>query len=349
MSKILVIRFSALGDVAMTVPVISSYAIAYPKDEIIVLSKDFLHPLFVHMNSNVKFMGINLNNYKGISGLNKLYEILKKEHFDYVVDLHDVLRTKYLDLRFNLSGVPVKKIKKGRKDKNALIRKKNKKLTELPSSFERYKKVFTTFGKDFEINFTSIYKNKEDAVIKENIRLKENSIPGEHLIGIAPFAKHEGKIYPLNLMEQVIFILTQNKNYKIFLFGGGSKEEKVFNNWCKKYNNVISLAGKFDMGTELKFINSMDVMLSMDSANMHFASLVNTKIVSIWGATHPYCGFLGWGQDYNNIIQLDLPCRPCSVYGNKKCMFGDYHCLKNIKPETIYQKMVEILSESESE
>jgi len=346
MSRILVIRFSALGDVAMTVPVISSYAAAYPDDEITVLTRDLLLPLFAHMDSNVKLLGVNLENYKGLLGLNRLYLQLKKKNFDYVVDLHNVLRTQFLDFRFQLAGIKVKKIRKGRKNKKALIRQKNKKLVDLATSFDRYRNVFLDLGKkDFELNFTSIYKTKEDSFIKDNKIFDDNKkLPNESWIGIAPFAKHKGKIYPIDLMEQVVNQLILNKNYKIFLFGGGSNEEKVFDNWCKKYENVISLAGKFDMDTELKFISNLDVMLSMDSANMHFASLVNTPVVSVWGATHPYCGFLGWGQDYTNVIQLDMPCRPCSVYGNKKCIYEDYPCLKNIKPEIIYDKVEAVLS-----
>lgn len=345
MSKILVIRFSALGDVAMTVPVISSYATAYPNDEITVLTRGFLSPLFSHMPSNVTFMGVNLDDYKGFWCLNRLYKLLKNENFDYVADLHNVLRTQFLDVRFQLSGIKVKKIKKGRKNKKALTRQKNKQLVDLATSFDRYRNVFLDLGKkDFEINFKSIYSSKEDSLIEDNSIFDENKkLPEESWIGIAPFAKHKGKIYPIDLMEKVIAILLENNNYKIFLFGGGANEEKIFDNWCEKYKNVISLAGKFDMDTELKFISKLDVMVSMDSANMHFASLVDTPVVSIWGATHPYCGFLGWGQDYDNVVQLDMPCRPCSVYGNKECMYGDYPCLKNIKPETIYSKVVKVL------
>ena len=79
----------------------------------------------------------------------------------------------------------------------------------------------------------------------------------------------------------------------------------------------------------------------MDSANMHMASLVGTRVVSVWGATHPYAGFLGYGQREADCIQRNMPCRPCSVYGNKPCQYGDYRCLTTITPNAIVCKLLE--------
>ena len=90
-------------------------------------------------------------------------------------------------------------------------------------------------------------------------------------------------------------------------------------------------------------MSHLDAMVSMDSANMHMASLVNCPVVSIWGATHPYAGFVGWGQKEENFVQLDMPCRPCSIYGSKPCLRGDYACLSGIAPEVIADKVENLL------
>ena len=158
-------------------------------------------------------------------------------------------------------------------------------------------------------------------------------------IGIAPFAKHEGKIYPIELEEQVVAHFAGRPDVKVFLFGGGRSEQEVFDSWILKYPTVVSMIGKLNMSTELNLMSHLDVMLSMDSANMHLASLVNTPVVSVWGATHPYAGFMGWKQLSTNTVQLDLSCRPCSVYGQKPCFRKDYACMRNIKPEQIIQKI----------
>jgi ADP-heptose:LPS heptosyltransferase len=86
----------------------------------------------------------------------------------------------------------------------------------------------------------------------------------------------------------------------------------------------------------------------MDSSNMHLASLTGIPVVSIWGATHPYAGFLGYGQTEENAIQLNLECRPCSIYGQKPCLRGDYACIQNITPQTIVDKVTHILLTSKN-
>ncbi len=166
-------------------------------------------------------------------------------------------------------------------------------------------------------------------------------------VGIAPFAAHTGKIYPLDKMEKVIALLL-DEGCEIVLFGGGGNELEIMQEWVEKYSakGEITLArtlikergGEPGLRSELILMNDLDVMLSMDSANMHLASLVGCRVVSIWGATHPCAGFLGWGQQINDCVQKDMPCRPCSIYGNKPCTKGNYPCLNDITPEEIVEK-----------
>ena len=99
-----------------------------------------------------------------------------------------------------------------------------------------------------------------------------------------------------------------------------------------------------DFEKELDLISGLDLMLSMDSANMHLASLFGVPVVSIWGATHPYAGFYGWGQKPSNAVQVELYCRPCSVFGNKPGYRGDLLCLTSISPVTVYEKIMQNLS-----
>lgn len=338
MARILVIRFSAIGDVAMTIPIVYSLAVQYPQHEITVLSRKNVEPLFRRLPDNVKFIGVDLaGKYKGICGLNRLYSLLKEKHFESVADLHGVLRAKYLCMRFGLSGVPTASIRKGRAGKRKLVRRHHKVFKKQESSFERYADVFNRLGLPVLLNFTSIYGDqKGDFSQIEPFTGPKNE---KKWIGIAPFAKHKGKIYPLELQEQVIAHFAADSGVKVFLFGGGKEEQAVFDSWVMKYPTVTSMIGKLNMDTELNLISHLDVMLSMDSANMHFASLVNTPVVSVWGATHPYAGFMGWKQLPTNAVQVDLPCRPCSVFGQKPCFRGDYACLYGIKPEQIIEKM----------
>ncbi|KAA6318490.1 Lipopolysaccharide core heptosyltransferase RfaQ [termite gut metagenome] len=342
MARFLVIRFSALGDVAMTIPVIHSFAMQYPQHEIVMLSRPVWETVFRMLPGNVSFLCADLRGkHKGIGGLNRLFCQLREMNFDYVVDLHDVLRSQYLCFRFKLSGVSTGVFDKGRVAKKKLVRRRRKVLENQKSSFYRYSEVFKYLGFPFYINFISIYEDlKEKSPQLQPITgEKGNTI----WIGIAPFAKHKGKIYPLELQEQVVAHFSKDRQVKVFLFGGGESEEKILNEWVMKYPSIISVTGKIRMEAELALMSRLDVMLSMDSANMHLASLVNIPVISIWGATHPYAGFGGWNQPVENCVQVDLKCRPCSVFGNKKCFRGDYICLFGIEPEQIIKKIQTVI------
>ena len=327
---LLLIRFSALGDILMTVPVIKALACQYPDTRITMVSRPFVGSIFGLLPSNVSFVGINPRNYKGIGGLWRMYRELKRLGPTNVIDLHDVLRTKVLRKFFRLSGLPVRHIIKDRKARKNFLTSTVK--TQQTTSFERYADALSRAG--FPVTIDS----------KETLGLLPlPECDGLHKIGIAPFAAHQGKIYPLDKMEEVVRLLC-NAGVRVYLFGAGNKEKEIMEGWAKKYQGAESVVGTLpDMAAELRLINTLDAMLTMDSGNMHLAALSNTQVASIWGATHPLGGFLGWGCKQENVIEdPSLSCRPCSIYGNKPCKWGDYRCLNNISPETIVCKLLKL-------
>ena len=331
MKKLLVIRFSALGDIAMTVPVVRDLAVQYPDLDITMLSREMARPLFERLPKNVHFIAADLKGrHKGLFGLCRLWRDAHLSDFDYIADFHDVLRTHWLRTEGCLRRKKIAKIDKGRKGKKALTRQKNKVLVQQATSFERYAKVLENLGFPIKPQFVKLdYSSFCETQKTDN----------ETWIGIAPFAKHEAKVYPLEKNEQVIKALSERKNTTIFIFGGGKEENEQIERLCAKYNHVQPAKSHQGLKGELALMGQLDVMLSMDSANMHLASLVGTRVVSIWGGTHPFAGFLGWSQKAEDCIQLDLPCRPCSVYGNKPCLRGDYACMNGITPEQILEKL----------
>jgi ADP-heptose:LPS heptosyltransferase len=337
MSRILALRFSALGDLAMTVPVIHSFAESFPNDEVVVVSREKWSALFSNMPGNVRFYGIDLQEYSGLRGLERLYGELRREGIDAVADLHDVLRTKYLAMRFRIAGIPVAAINKGRREKRELTREKHKKLVQLKTSTQRYHEVFEKLGYSFELDFRSVFDDDEGDVgtLASVIGAKNEN----EWVGIAPFAQHEGKIYPVKLMEHVVSLLCKHPRRKVFIFGGGAGEQRIAEEWERRYPAVVSVVGKGRMIDELGVMSRMDIMLTMDSANMHLASITGIKVFSIWGATHPAAGFGAWQQTPDSYIQTDMECRPCSVFGNRKCRRGDYACLSHIDPNRVAEKL----------
>ncbi len=343
---ILIIRFSALGDIAMTVPVVYALAKEYPDVRVTMLSQPFARPLFEDLAPNVSFMGADIKEeYKGIKGLNALYRRLTAKNFTAVADLHNVLRSSYLRMRFNLDQNHVAHINKHREERRELTSQKNKVLRQLPTSFENYAEVFARLGYPIHhFDFTSIFTPPQDSLRQLPAAIGDKK-DFQQWIGIAPFAAHQGKAYPLRLLEMVIEgIVKRHPSCRVFLFGGGDKERELLDDIVKKHERCTNVAATLHgLHEELVLMSHLDVMVSMDSANMHLASLVGTTVVSIWGATHPYAGFMGWQQREDNAVQVAMPCRPCSIFGNKPCFREDYACLYDITPEAIINKVEENL------
>jgi ADP-heptose:LPS heptosyltransferase len=327
-----------MGDVAMTVPVVDSVAEEYPETNIFVLTNSRFRDMFPKKD-NIIFTGINIKEYNGIFGLLRLYrELTRNQKFDAVIDLHDVLRSKILRAFFRMNNVPVFIINKGRKEKKKLTSSNKKELTPLKSNIHRYSDVFNQAGLSASLTFNGIFKTSSLSQSDQNLEKKE-----EQWIGVAPFAQHKGKILPLEKTETIIEYFSIRPNTKILLFGGGEYEKGILESWQDKYSSITSLAGKYPLIEELNLLRQCDVLLSMDSANMHLASLVNTPVISVWGATHPFAGFTGFNQNPENMVQSDLPCRPCSVYGNKPCNRKDYACLNQINTTDIISKIETLL------
>jgi len=330
-SKLLAIRLSALGDICMTLPVIDSFCRAYPDVELTLLTSKPGAAIAKAVLSlpNLKLIAINKKDYSGIGGANKLYKELRSYQFDAIADLHDVLRTKWSAIRYRMAGYPVAIIDKGRGDKKKLVAHKINQ--QLKSGTERYKEVFAELGFDFNID----YQGKDHRL----------DSPAKLLsIGIAPFAQHKGKIYPVEQMQRVVDLLVEKcPDLHIYLFGG-SEDAAVMQPWEDHYPlQVTNVAGKQTFAQDLALMSGLRLMVSMDSANMHLASLVGTRCLSIWGATHIHAGFLGYQQSQEDVIEQSLPCRPCSIYGNKPCKFADYRCLTNIKAEEVAERILKAL------
>ena len=329
MKHVLIIRFSALGDVAILAKIMQEYEIKGAQP--VVLTKNNFRALFD--SQKVKLPEVDTKKkHKGLAGLIRLHKELKKEYdITEVLDLHNTLRSKIIKLLFALNGISYKTIDKGKREKRKLARKRNKIKRPLKTSKERYLEVLT---KAKHIYLTKAVNSPNKGDIKQ--KQGEEKI----IIGIAPFAAHKTKEYPVEKTEKVISKLKPEK-YEILIFGGGKKEKEVAEKWEQKYPHVRSIIGKQDMTKEIELMQKADLMITMDSGNMHLASLTDTKILVIWGATHPYMGFAGDSE--NRIdIQIEMNCRPCSVFGEKKCRMNNLACMNLISESLIVNKIKEL-------
>lgn len=331
---IAVIRLSAMGDVAMTVPVIRALVEQHPNVKITVVSRPFFKPFFDGI-PNVDFFAVDVKErHKGFLGLLKLYSDLKKLNIDAVADLHNVLRSQIIRTLFALSGKKVAATDKGRADKKALTRAENKLFEPVKTMVQRHTDTFQKLGFTVDISQPGF---PQKASLSSEILKISGEKGNQKWIGIAPFAQYESKVYPLDLMKQVIDILASNGAMKIFLFGGGNKEIEILNSFAVGKPNVINVAGKLKLQQELDLISNLDVMLSMDSGNAHIAAMLGIKVITLWGATHPFAGFAPFNQPLENCLVSDrekFPLLPTSVYGNKK-VEGYEEVMRTITPQKI--------------
>lgn len=337
---ILCIRFSAMGDVAMTIPVLIALTRKYPDLEITVVSKPFFAPLFQSIE-RVHFYGADVKTkYKGALGLYKLFKDLKPERFTAIADLHSVIRSHVLKSFFRLRGNYTAQMDKGRAEKKALTKSANKDFRPLLTTHERYASVFKKIGYPIQLDGSEILAKQS---LSNNVRAILGNEPQKWL-GIAPFAAHDGKKYPLELLDEVLAALSE-KPYKIILFGGGKEEERLLNLLASKYDSVCSVAGCFSFSEEIALISHLDAMLAMDSGNGHLAALFGIPTLTIWGVTHPYLGFAPYKQSTENQLLADrerYPAIPTSVYGNKVPQ-GYENVMHTILPEQVLKRIYALL------
>lgn len=330
----------------MTVPVVDSLARQYPDVRITMLSRPYARPLFEYMPQNVGFMEADLKNeYYGVKGLNALYRRLTAKNFTAVADLHSVLRSDYLRMRFNIDRFRVAHIDKNRSARKALVSHADKQLVQLPSLFSCYADVFARLGYPVKLDFTTLFPAGGGDMGRLPEAFNVPKAGGEEWIGIAPFAANTGKIYPLPMMEEVIRgIAGRHPGCRLFLFGEGPDEVAALDSLSRCFDNCVNASALLGgIGGELILLSHLDVVVTMDNSIMHMASIAGAPVVSVWGATHPYAGFMGWRQNPADIVQVDMPCRPCSIYGNKSCLRGDCLCMKGIPPSEIIDRVEMVL------
>ncbi len=337
---LLVIRTSAMGDVALTTPVIAALRKKYPETAITLVTRSVFAPFFSSINGLKLFLPDYNGRHKGFAGIIRLFRDLRKQgKIDHVIDLHDVLRSRILRLMFRMSGSPVSVINKGRAEKNQVIKGKSRK--RLKHTVERYCDVFASAGFPVIPETGQSIIPSSEAIEKISVLPLSMSVTD---IGVAPYAKHELKMWPEENMIRLLKIISEKHEVKYWLFGGADESERL-NSLHQKMPGSYLVAGKLSLSEEFALIGRLNFMISMDSSNMHMAALSGTKVISIWGGTDPVTGFGAWQQPDNFSVSIpveELTCRPCTIYGKGKCRRGDLACMNWLTPEKVYEKLINL-------
>lgn len=344
MQRLLVIRTSAMGDVALTTPVLKGMVSQYPDAEIIMLTRGTFKPFFNNIDGLQLFAPEFSGRHSGFFGIFRLYsDISKTGKIDHVIDLHDVIRSKILRLLFRLAGAKISVINKGRREKKLLI--SGRKKVKLKHTVERYCDTFEKAGFHVRPSSDIWIIPSRDAMKKAGEMIKD--LP-ELNIGVAPCAKHNLKVWPEEKMISLLGMISQKYQARFWFFGGKDEAEKIADIQMK-VPNAVNLAGKLNLDEELAVMSKLDLMIAMDSSNMHMAALTGTSVLSIWGGTDPLAGFGAWMQPAENSLRVpveELTCRPCTVYGKGDCKRGDFACMQWLTPERAFSKVEKLIRAS---
>ena len=320
----------------MTVPVIGLLRSKHPEIKITILTTDFFSALFSQV-PNINFIFFEPK-HKTLSGLYSLSKDINNLNPDYVLDLHNVLRTKLLRFFSALSCNNIKAnfiLDKGRKEKKELI--KGVTFKQLKSMHQRYADVLCRLNIKLDLRNFKYYK-------KINISNKNYKFNTQNkIIGIAPFAGHVCKEYSLTKIIEIIAFL--NDTYEILIFGGPGDEAKKIKEICKTNKNTYNISTDYSLEEQMGIISNLDLMISMDSANGHIASLFGIHVLTIWGATHPFTGYGPYMQPEINSITPDIksyPKLPVTIYGSN-CPRDYLDAINSIKTKTILKRVEELI------
>jgi ADP-heptose:LPS heptosyltransferase len=321
-----------MGDVAMTLPVLQKALRENPNLEIVLLTQNTFASLFEN-NERLFVHPVSLSQFQGFFGLWRLFrQLTSKYTIHQVADLHDVLRSRIIRLFFRLFGIPIFSIKKDRHSKQRILA--TKKTEPLVHTTARYTQVFENAGFSMSANpfpLPAVSITMADQAVIDRYLLQFTP----PYVAFAPFAKHATKMLPLNQSSQLIAALTSS--HTVFLLGG-NEDRSNMETLTEKHVRTFMI-NDLSFIQQVGLMQRMDAVITMDSANMHLAAIQQVPVVSLWGATHPCFGFNGIQTDPNGIVEtyVTLPCRPCSVFGNKPCTNKQHpmQCMTSIKTEQI--------------
>lgn len=330
-----------MGDVALTTPVLSEMSKQYPDVEIVLLTRATFRPFFTSINGLQLFFPDFKKRHKGLVGLFRLFKDLQlRGKFDYIIDLHDVLRSQILRILFKLYGVSVSVIDKGRAEKRSVIKGKIK--TMLSHSVERYRDTLTRAG--FPLTLSA-----RPSIVPSSEALERAAalfgFKGEVNVGVAPYAKHKLKMWPEEYMIRLLCLIAEKRQVRFWLFGGADEAERL-NAFQSRVPGSFNTAGILGLDEEIALMSKLDLMIAMDSSNMHMAALSGVKVLSVWGGTDPLTGFGAWMQPDAFSVRIsnsELTCRPCTIFGKGECRRGDFACMNRLTPEMVFRRADEIL------
>ena len=312
--KILIIRFSSIGDIVLCSPLIRCIKQKYPDAELCFLTKKIFRDLVVHHPNISKVFS-----YK--NSLNEIISLLKLEKFDLVIDLHNNFRSKMI--RFLLGGKSLV-YKKGNAHKFSLVFFK-KSPFENEHVVERYFESVACLNIYNDGKGLSVFISNE---MEQNYMPKIKSIGNKYAVLVLG-ANHFTKTIPINKLEEIV----EKIDCPIVLLGGNDQLE-IGNQLSLKFPNLNNHVAQTNLLESALWIKHAQYIITPDTGMMHVATAFHKKIYVIWGSTVPAFGFWPYYGSKNEVRSIDiivpnLSCKPCSRMGKSTCPKGHFKCMND--------------------
>lgn len=307
--KVLIIRFSSIGDIVLTTPVIRCLKQQVDGVEIHYLTKEAFRSI---LNSNPYIDKLHFLD-------DKLSETVRKlgiEHFDYIIDLHNNLRTRLIKLQLNVKS---KSFNKLNLEKFLLV---NFKIHTLPQKHivDRYLETVAFLGVRNDEKGLDYFFSQEYSI--------GSLLPQSHqkYTGLVIGAQHATKRLPVHKLTEICKTLKE----PIVLLGGKEDTERAEEIVTGCGGHVFNACGKYSLEESAFLVKHAQKIITHDTGLMHIAAAFNKPITSVWGNTVPEFGMYPYKVSHHKVMEVKgLKCRPCSKIGYKKCPLGHFKCMND--------------------
>ena len=340
LNKTLVIRLSSIGDIVLASPLMRIFRKQFPSAQIdFIVRKEYAE--LVRNNKNLNHI-YEFDTKTGLSGLRKLKNQLRAEHYNLVIDIHNSLRSKYL--RWMLGADDVVVVHKQIFARTMLVRCKKNFYRRAVSVADRYIEAVQKYeikndNKGLELFISDEIRTHALAQLKNRGILDSSAI-----IGFCPSAKHATKRWPHERFVELGVKLSKDLKAQILLFGGSEDKGQ-----CLSLANAInSLNGEgsaTDLSGELSLLGSAvameacNLIVTNDTGLMHIACAMKKKVVAIFGSSVREFGFFPVGTESVIVERPGLYCRPCSHIGRNTCPKGHFRCMNEIQVDDVIKSI----------
>lgn len=336
--KFLIIRFSSIGDVILTTPLVRCLRAKYPTAQIdFLVKKEFAVVLSGNPHlSNI----ITFDKKEGKAELRQVRQLVRQENYTHILDIQINIRSLIVTTG---SGAKVSGFSKKLLARDMLIRFGKNIYTEIKPVFLRYFEAAAMLVVDYDGRGTEVFPDTTDNAKVTEILKVNNIDPGKPILVIAPGAHWENKRWPVDKYATASDTFCNETGAYPLLIGGNGDVEICEQVQALMKTPSLNLAGKLSLMGSASLLGMAKMIFTNDTGMLHLAQAMKTPVVAVFGPTTRELGFFPIEQN-SRVAETDVSCRPCTQKGLHTCPKKHFRCMNDIKPETVSALAMELLN-----